>query len=275
MQSDVTCRTGIPLIFIEPHYSIKNPNSIELHSSSGVEHIYSTVSDHYDYDARKKSCKLYSMRELSALHSAIMEGDDKLALDLVIGALRHCVDPAELISRYMIPAMDEIGRQFEAQECYMPEILMAARAMKTAMEPLRPLLAASGVRPVGRVVIGTVKGDLHDIGKNMVGSLLEGAGFDVVDLGIDVPPEKFVAAVLDTDTDIVALSALLSVTLPEMKKTIQAFVNAGIRERIKVLVGGAPVTRRYADEIGADGYGENAGSAVTAARTLMGTGAGS
>jgi 5-methyltetrahydrofolate--homocysteine methyltransferase len=170
----------------------------------------------------------------------------------------------------MIPAMDEVGRLFEAQEFYVPELLLAGRAMKAALEPLRPLLAASGAQPTGRVVLGTVKGDLHDIGKNLVGSMLEGAGFDVFDLGIDVPAEKFVEAVKTRTPNIVALSALLTVTMPEMKKTIEALSKAGMREQVKVLIGGAPVTRDYAESIGADGYGDNASSAVTVARSLLG-----
>jgi methanogenic corrinoid protein MtbC1 len=170
----------------------------------------------------------------------------------------------------MIPAMDEVGRLFEAQDYFIPELLLSGRAMKAALEPLRPLLAASGAQPTGRVVIGTVKGDLHDIGKNLVGSMLEGAGFEVFDLGIDVPVEKFVDAVKTRTPDILALSALLTVTMPEMKKTIEAIGEAGIRGQIKIIVGGAPVTREFADAVGADGYGDNASSAVTLARALLG-----
>jgi 5-methyltetrahydrofolate--homocysteine methyltransferase len=210
------------------------------------------------------------MADLSKLRDAIIDGDDRLALQIVREALDEAVDPTALINRWMIPAMDEVGRRFEAQECFIPEILLAARAMKAAIEPLRPLLAASGVRPTGRVVLGTVKGDLHDIGKNMVGSMLEGAGFEVFDLGIDVPPEKFVDAIMCKNADILALSALLTTTMPEMKKTIDALLKADARNRVKVIIGGAPVTREYADQIGADGYGENASSAVSVARALLG-----
>ncbi len=209
------------------------------------------------------------MPDMSRLYDAILNGEDKLALQLVQEALQESANPTELIGRWMIPAMDEVGRRFEAQEYFIPEILLAARAMKTAMEPLRPLLAARGEQPTGRVVLGTVKGDLHDIGKNMVGSMLEGAGFEVTDLGIDVPAEKFVEAVGNGNANILALSALLTVTLPEMKKTIEALSRAGLRHRVRILVGGAPVTQAYADEIGADGYGENAGSAVSIARALL------
>jgi corrinoid protein of di/trimethylamine methyltransferase len=209
------------------------------------------------------------MPDLPRLYDAILNGDDKLSLQLVREALEKAVDPSELINRWMIPAMDEAGRRFEAQEYYMPEIMLAARAMKSALELLRPVLAASGAQPAGRVVLGTVQGDLHDIGKNMVGSMLEGAGFEVVDLGVDVPPWRFLEAVRDRDADILALSALLTTTLPEMKKTIDALGEAGLRHKVKVIIGGAPVTRSFAAEIGADGYGENASSAVSIARSLM------
>ena len=209
------------------------------------------------------------MPDFSKLYDAILNGDDKLALQLTNAALKDEADPAELINRGMIPAMDEVGRLFEAQEYYIPEMLLAGRAMKAALEPLRPLLAARGTQPTGRIVLGTVKGDLHDIGKNLVGSMLEGAGFEVFDLGIDVPPEKFVETIGSKHPHILALSALLTVTMPEMKKVIDALSQAGVRDQVKVLIGGAPVTQSYADQIGADGYGENAGSAVSAARALM------
>ncbi len=210
------------------------------------------------------------MADFSELYSAILNGDEKLAVQLIGNALDQGASPTELISRWMIPAMDEVGRLFAAQEYYIPELLLAGRAMKSALEPLRPLLAASGAQPTGVVVIGTVKGDLHDIGKNLVGSMLEGAGFEVHDLGIDVPAEKFVEAVRARTPNILALSALLTVTMPEMKRTIDALNHAGIREQVKVLVGGAPVTREYAEAVGADGYGDNASSAVTLARSLLG-----
>jgi len=210
------------------------------------------------------------MADLSRLFDAILNGDDKLSLQLVREALEGSADPSELINQWMIPAMDEVGRRFEAQEYYIPEVMLAARAMKSALELLRPILAARGAQPTGRVVLGTVQGDLHDIGKNMVGSMLEGAGFEVLDLGVDVSVERFLETVRKKNADILALSALLTTTLPEMKKTIDALSAAGLRHKVKVLVGGAPVTRGYAQEIGADGYGENAGSAVSAARSLMG-----
>jgi 5-methyltetrahydrofolate--homocysteine methyltransferase len=165
--------------------------------------------------------------------------------------------------------MREAGELFEAGEYFVPELLMAARATKGVFEILRPLLATKGVRPLGKVVLGTVKGDLHDIGKNLVGAMLEGGGFEVVDLGVSVTPEQFVAAVKDHSVNIVGLSALLTTTLPAMQATVQAFESTGMRESVKVLVGGAPVTQSYADSIGADGYAESAAAAVGIARQLV------
>jgi 5-methyltetrahydrofolate--homocysteine methyltransferase len=210
------------------------------------------------------------MMDLSQLKDAIIEGNDRLALEITQEALQQEADPAELINKWMIPAMDEVGRRFEAQEFFFPEMLLAARAMKLALEPLKPLLAASGVEPTGRIVIGTVKGDLHDIGKNMVGYMLEGAGFEIHDIGIDVPAEKFIEAVNNYKADILAVSALLTTTMPEMQGILEMLEQKDIRQKVKVIVGGAPVTQKFADEIGADGFGENAGSAVSVARSLMG-----
>jgi 5-methyltetrahydrofolate--homocysteine methyltransferase len=207
--------------------------------------------------------------ELARLLEAILNGDTKTAVTVTTEALADGTEPAELVARYMIPAMDEVGQRFECEEYFVPELLLSARAMKGALDLLRPLLAASGVEPVGRVVIGTVKGDLHDIGKNLVASMLEGGGFDVLDLGADVPPERFIEAVRGSKADIVALSALLTVTMPAMKTTIEAIKRAGLRDQVKIMVGGAPVTRGFAVEIGADGYSENASTAVVLARTLV------
>ena len=209
------------------------------------------------------------MQEPSELYTAILNGNAKAAVSLTQQAIAGNVAPLELISGDMIPAMDEVGRRFEAEEYFVPELLLAARAMKGALELLRPLLAAGGVEPAGRVVIGTAKGDLHDIGKNLVASMLEGGGFEVHDLGANVPPEKFVEAVQNDKVDIVALSALLTVTMPAMKTTIDALKAAGLRDRVKIIVGGAPVTRQYAEQIGADGFSENASAAVGLARSLM------
>ncbi len=209
------------------------------------------------------------MSDLSALHDAILNGDAKATVAFTKEALAQNVDPVELVNRYMIPAMDEAGRRFECEDYFVPDLLLAARAMKGALELIRPLLVERGAEPVGRVVIGTVKGDLHDIGKNLVASMLEGGGFEVIDLGADVAPEKFVAAVQEKGADFVCLSALLTVTMPGMRTTIQALEHSGLRQDVRVLVGGAPVTEQFATEIGADGYAPSATSAVALARRLV------
>jgi corrinoid protein of di/trimethylamine methyltransferase len=207
------------------------------------------------------------MVDLQELHDAILNGDAKAAAAVTRAALAQNVPAIELIQQAMVPAMDEVGRRFECQDYFVPELLLSARAMKAALEPLRPLLAASGAQPAGTVVIGTVKGDLHDIGKNLVAALLEGGGFEVIDLGVDVAPEKFVETVQQTNANIVCLSALLTVTMLSMKAVIEGLRAAGLREHVTVLVGGAPVTRQFAEQIGADGYGENASAAVALARS--------
>jgi corrinoid protein of di/trimethylamine methyltransferase len=203
------------------------------------------------------------------LHDAILNGDAKTAVAVTQQAIAENVDPQELVSNHMIPAMQEVGRRFECNEYFVPELLIAARAMKGSLELLRPLLAKQGAEPLGRVVIGTVKGDLHDIGKNLVASMLEGGGFEVFDLGVDVGPEKILNIIQDKKANIVCLSALLTTTMPSMKTTIEAIKQAGVREKVKVLVGGAPVTQQFADEIGADGYSDNANGAVTLAKRLV------
>lgn len=209
------------------------------------------------------------MADLKKLYEAVLNGDSKTSVAITKEAIAEKTDPMELITKHMIPAMDEVGRRFECSEYFVPELLLSARAMKSALELLRPLLVASGAQPVGRVVIGTVKGDLHDIGKNLVASMLEGSGFEVHDLGTDVAPEKFIQAAKEHNAQVICLSALLTVTMPAMKTTITALENAGMRGKVKVLVGGAPVTQHYAEQIGADGFGENANSAVTLARKLV------
>jgi 5-methyltetrahydrofolate--homocysteine methyltransferase len=209
------------------------------------------------------------MADLKKLHDAILNGDAKTAVAVTQEALAEKTDPQEMIQKAMIPAMDEAGKRFECEEYFVPELLLAARAMKGSLALLRPLLAERGAEPTGRVVIGTVKGDLHDIGKNLVASMLEGGGFEVVDLGADVGADKFVAAVQEKKPNLICMSALLTVTMPSMKTTIEALNKAGVRGQIKVMVGGAPVTPQYASEIGADGYAENASAAVSMARQLV------
>jgi corrinoid protein of di/trimethylamine methyltransferase len=209
------------------------------------------------------------MVELNGLYDAILNGDHKRALAVTREALAAKADPLSMVTGTMMPAMDEVGRRFQCEEFFVPELLMAARAMKASLELIRPLLAAGAVEPAGKVIVGTVKGDLHDIGKNLVISMLQGAGFEVTDLGTDVPPHKFVEAIRRTGAPIVCLSALLTVTMPAMKTTIEEMKAAGVRDRVQVIVGGAPVTAAYASQIGADEYGKTAADAVTLARRLV------
>jgi 5-methyltetrahydrofolate--homocysteine methyltransferase len=205
----------------------------------------------------------------TALQQAVISGDANAARALTSKALAEGADPLELVNGLLVPAMDEVGRLFETNEYFVPELLIAARAMKAALELVRPLLAARGNQPVGRVVIGTVKGDLHDIGKNLVAALLEGGGFEVVDLGVNVSPERFIATIREKNVSVLAMSALLTTTMPAMKSTIEALKQAGVRQSVKVLVGGAAVTQQYADEIGADGYSESAVGAVALAKRAV------
>ena len=178
-------------------------------------------------------------------------------------------DPLKLVQDFMMSAMAEAGRRFESNEYFVPELLLAARAMKNALEPIRPLLAAKSTQTAGCVVIGTVAGDLHDIGKNLVVAMLEGAGFEVLDLGVNVPPEKFIQTIKEKTPNIVAMSALLTTTMPAMKTTIDAMKQAGVRDQVRVVIGGAPITQKYADEIGADGYAGTASGAVPLAKRVM------
>ncbi len=208
------------------------------------------------------------MPDLKQLYDAVVSGDAKATHAITQQALAEGVDPLKLVNEYMVPAMDEVGRRFECNEYFVPELLISARAMKASLDLIRPLLTARGDKPIGRVAIGTVKGDLHDIGKNLVASLLEGGGFEVIDLGVNVPPEKFIATVKEKNANIVAMSALLTTTMPAMKTTIDALKQAGVRGQVKVLIGGAPITQKYAEEIGADGYSENAVGAVALAKKV-------
>lgn len=208
--------------------------------------------------------------EQNELYEAIVNGDAEAASQATKAALDAGKSPMELVSKVMIPAMDEVGKLFESEEYFFPELLMSGQAMKAGMDLIRPILAASGIKPEASVVIGTVAGDLHDIGKNLVVSMLEGAGFEVRDLGIDVPAEKFVEAVQTYKPQFVCMSALLTVTMPSMKTTIDAIAAAGLRDQVKILVGGAPISQQYANEIGADGYTDSANEAVTLMRKLMG-----
>ena len=207
--------------------------------------------------------------ELTELYNSILNGDGKAAPDQVNVAIEAGIAPARILNECMITAMSEVGRMYEIGEYFVPEMLISARAMKAGLAVLRPYLTQANVQSAGRVVAGTVKGDLHDIGKNLVCMMLEGAGFEITDLGADVSPEKFVEAVRTTNCDIVALSALLTTTMTNMRVTIEALKAAGLNDRVKVIVGGAPITEDYASQIGADGYAPDASRAVTLAKSLI------
>ncbi len=206
---------------------------------------------------------------IQEIYSGVIEGNSTLVKEKVQEALSAGIYAQTILNQGLIPAMAEVGRLFEEGEYFVPEMLIAARAMQGGMGLLKPLLKEADVKAAGRVVIGTVKGDLHDIGKNLVAMMLEGAGFEIIDLGNDVPPEKFVEAARLHQADIVAMSALLTTTMVNMKSTIEAIEAAGLRRKVKILIGGAPVTESYAHQIGADGYGEDASRAVQAAKALV------
>jgi len=209
------------------------------------------------------------MPDVKPLYEAVISGDAKTAKAVTEAALAAGIEPMTLVQDYMMPAMAEVGRRFECNDYFVPELLLSARAMKAALELVRPLLAASGAKAAVRVAVGTVKGDLHDIGKNLVAAMLEGGGYEVIDLGVNVSPEQFISAVRDKGANIVAMSALLTTTMPAMKTTVDALKQAGVRNQVKILVGGAPITQKYADEIGADGYSETAAGVVGIAKRAL------
>ncbi|MEA3401300.1 MAG: corrinoid protein [Armatimonadota bacterium] len=209
------------------------------------------------------------MADLQALAEAVINGQKEEAEQLTQEAIDEGVRPGEIINEGLIAGMSVVGERFKNNEYYVPEVLIAARAMQSAMAKVKPLLTEGEMETRGKVAIGTVKGDLHDIGKNLVAMMLEGGGYDVVDLEVDVAPEQFVSATTEQGCNVVALSALLTTTMPSMKDTIEALEEAGIRDRVKVIIGGAPVTQSYADEIGADGYAPDAASAVDKLSELL------
>ncbi len=207
---------------------------------------------------------------LEQISTAVIEGHVEDMADLTKDALDEGLSAADILSQGLTPGMDHVGAEFRAGNMFVPEVLRSAKAMQAAMDILRPLLAKSGVKVVGKVLLGTVKGDLHDIGKNLVGIMCEGAGFQVKDIGRDVSPEGFVQAIKEYEPDVVGMSALLTTTMRAMESTIRALKEAGVRDRVKVMVGGAPVTQGFADQIGADGYASNAASASELAKRLVG-----
>ncbi len=209
------------------------------------------------------------MTDLKQISEKVIQGMAPQVKELVQAAIDEGQDAGKILTDGLIAGMSVIGERFKKAEVYVPEVLVAAHAMKAGMELLRPLLAEKNIGYSGKVVLGTVRGDLHDIGKNLVGMLLEGAGFEVIDLGVDVPAERFVETVEGEKADILGISALLTTTMPMMKQVIESLNSSSIRNSVKVMVGGAPITQEYADEIGADGFGPDAATAVDRARELM------
>ncbi len=207
------------------------------------------------------------MADLKALADAVIKGDQSTAVEITKSALEEGTAAKNVLEQGLIAGMDVVGARFKNNEIYIPEVLIAARAMKMAMEILEPELIKAGVKPVGKFLVATVQGDLHDIGKNLVAMMLKGAGFEVIDLGVDVSPEKFVEQVKAKGVQLVGMSALLTTTMPGMEKTIKALKEAGVSA--KIMIGGAPVTQGYADKIGADGYAADAASAVDMAKSLV------
>ena len=207
------------------------------------------------------------MGDLKALADAIIKGDQNASVEITTAALEEGMKAEKVLNEGLIAGMDVVGTRFKKNEVYIPEVLIAARAMKMAMEILEPELIKAGVKPVGKFLIGTVQGDLHDIGKNLVAMMLKGAGFEVVDLGVDVGPEKFVEQAKATGVELIGMSALLTTTMPAMEKTVKALNEAGVSA--KIMIGGAPVTQGYADKIGASGYAADAASAVDMAKSLV------
>ena len=207
------------------------------------------------------------MADLEAIAVAVTKGDRNTVKELVSAALEEKVPVGDVLNKGLIAGMSVVGERFKKNEVYVPEVLIAARAMKEGMAIVKPLLAEAGIEPVGKVVIGTVKGDLHDIGKNLVGMMLQGGGFEVIDLGTDIPAEKFVSAAQENGAAVIGLSALLTTTMPQMADVVKAAKEAGVS--VKIMIGGAPVTQAYADEIGADGYAPDAASAVELADRLQ------
>jgi len=209
------------------------------------------------------------MANLNELAEAIIKGKAPVAKELTEQAIAEGISPQEILNDGLVAGMSVVGQKFKANEFYVPEVLIAARAMQGAMQALKPALAETGAQPIGRVVIGTVQGDLHDIGKNLVAMMLEGAGFEIYDLGVDVTPEKFLEEARMSGATIVGMSALLTTTMPAMEKTIKHIREQADGEGIKVMIGGAPVTEEFANKIGADGYAPDAASAVDVAKTLV------
>jgi 5-methyltetrahydrofolate--homocysteine methyltransferase len=224
-------------------------------------HVY-----HLDKFKEREEFEMIVLRDLN---ESILQGNDGRVIEIVEEAVKSKVPVKDILYDGLISAMNIVGIKFKNCELYVPEVLKAARAMKSGIEVIRPLFEKAGVETLGKVVIGTVKGDLHDIGKNLVALMVEGSGFEIVDLGVDVPPERFVDAAKASGVKICMMSALLTTTMPAMKETIESLKEAGLGGRVKTMIGGAPVTRKFADEIGADGYGSNAAEAADVVKKLI------
>jgi 5-methyltetrahydrofolate--homocysteine methyltransferase len=209
------------------------------------------------------------MADLTQVAENVIRGQAPKVKQLVEDNLAENIPVGKILNEGLIAGMNVVGEKFKNNEFYIPEVLIAARAMKSGMELIRPLLSESGIEPVGTVAIGTVKGDLHDIGKNLVMMMLEGTGFEIIDLGIDVAVDQFISAIETDGAQIIAMSALLTTTMPTMKTVIDEIEEAGLREHVKIMIGGAPITQGYADEIGADGYARDAASGVDVAKQLL------
>lgn len=211
------------------------------------------------------------MVELADLSQVIQEGDSDKVVEIVRKALEDKIEPMEIVNKGLLPPMDLIGERFEKEEIFLPELVISAQAMKAGMDILRPILTEAGEKPRAKIVMGTVRGDMHDIGKNLVGMILQGAGFEVIDLGTDVQSEKFIHALKENDVSLLGLSALLTTTMIEMKTVIDDLVKEGMREKVKVIIGGAPTSHEFASEIGADGYAPDAISAKDKIKELLGS----
>lgn len=209
------------------------------------------------------------MADFQNMIDTLIEGDEKKLTSLAQSALDEGISAKEILEKGLMAGMDIVGEKMEAEDMFIPEVLRSAKTMSAAIDILRPHLVEGDIRVIGKVIIGTVKGDLHDIGKNLVAMMLESAGFDVYNLGTDIPPDKFIEEVKDKDANMLCLSALLTTTMPMMKTTIDTLAESGIRDQVKVMIGGAPVTQDFADQIGADGYAHDAGSATRLAKSLL------
>ncbi len=209
------------------------------------------------------------MSDYNEIMDAVIKGQEPLATELAAQLIKAGQNPNDVITNALNVAMDTVGKRMKSGEMFIPEVLMSAKAMSAAIDVFKPHMKAGELKTAGTVVLGSVKGDLHDIGKDLVKLMMEGAGFTVIDMGVDVEPEAFLKAARENNAQIIGLSALLTTTMPQMRRTVEVFKEAGIRDKVKFILGGAPIDQRFTDEIGADGYGENAGSAVEIAKELL------